>query len=87
MASGERGIDAPSHKECFGRGGSGPVAALFGEDYMKFVNKPTAVEARFEAGGAARPRRFTWEKTWLDVSDVGRQWIVAFCKNGRSLLY
>jgi hypothetical protein len=58
MASGERGIDAPSHKECFGRGGSGPVAALFGEDYMKFVNKPTAVEARFEAGGAARPRRF-----------------------------
>ncbi|MGD9099170.1 MAG: hypothetical protein PVF45_01735 [Anaerolineae bacterium] len=44
---------------------------------MKFVNEPTVVEARFEANGAVRPRRFTWEKTWLDVSDAGRQWVDA----------
>jgi hypothetical protein len=44
---------------------------------MKFVNEPTAIEAHFDASGAVRPRRFTWEKTWLDVSDVGRQWIDA----------
>ena len=41
---------------------------------MRFVNEPTAVEARFESDGAVRPRRFTWGQSWLDVSDVGRQW-------------
>ena len=41
---------------------------------MRFVNEPTAVEARFESDGAVRPRRFTWRQSWLDVSDVGRQW-------------
>jgi hypothetical protein len=44
---------------------------------MKFVNEPTAVEVHFDTGGAVRPRRFTWEKTWHDVSDVGRQWVDA----------
>ena len=41
---------------------------------MRFVDEPTAVDARFEADGAVRPRRFTWNTSWLDVSDVGRQW-------------
>jgi len=41
---------------------------------MRFVNQPTQVDARFDAGGSVRPRRFTWGGAWLDVSDVGRQW-------------
>ncbi len=41
---------------------------------MRFVDAPTAVEVRFEADGVVRPRRFTWNQAWLDVSDVGRQW-------------
>jgi hypothetical protein len=41
---------------------------------MRFVDEPTAVEAQFEADGAVRPRRFTWNGSWRDVSDVGRQW-------------
>ena len=44
---------------------------------MRFVQEPTAVEVRFEADGAVHPRRFTWQDAWLDVSDVGRQWIDA----------
>lgn len=42
---------------------------------MRFVNEPAAVEAHFEADGAVRLRRFTWGQRWLDVSDVGRQWL------------
>ena len=42
---------------------------------MRVVDEPTAVEARFETDGAVRPRRFIWTQTWLDVSDVGRQWM------------
>jgi hypothetical protein len=41
---------------------------------MRFVNEPTSVDARFDADGGVRLRRFTWEGGWLDVSDVGRQW-------------
>jgi hypothetical protein len=33
------------------------------------------VDAQFEADGSVRPRRFTWQGTRLDVSDVGRQWV------------
>jgi hypothetical protein len=50
---------------------------------MKFVNEAVAVEARFEADGAVRPRRFTRGGDWLDVSDVGRQWVAA---DGRHVL-
>ena len=50
---------------------------------MRFVDEPTAVEARFETDGADGPRRFIWTQTWLDVSDVGRQWIDA---DGRHVL-
>ena len=42
---------------------------------MRFVNEPTEVDTRFQADGRVRPRRFTWRQTWLDVSDVGRQWV------------
>ena len=42
---------------------------------MRFVDEPTAVDARFDADGAVRVRRFTWKGTHLDVSDVGRQWV------------
>jgi len=42
---------------------------------LRFINEPTAVEARFEIAGTVRPRRFTWGRSWLDVSDVGRQWM------------
>ncbi len=50
---------------------------------LRVVDEPTAVEARFETDGAVRPRRFIWTQTWLDVSDVGRQWIDA---DGRHVL-
>ena len=42
---------------------------------MRFVNEPTTVDARFADDGAVRPRRFTWDQAWLDVTDVGRQWV------------
>jgi len=42
---------------------------------MKFARQSTAVQVRFEGDGEVRPRRFTWEGRWLDVSDVGRQWV------------
>ena len=41
---------------------------------MRFVDEPTAVEARFDDDGDVHPRRFTWDQSWLDVSDEGRQW-------------
>jgi hypothetical protein len=41
---------------------------------MTFTDEPAAVDAHFEADGTVRPRRFTWGRAWLDVSDVGRQW-------------
>jgi hypothetical protein len=44
---------------------------------LRVVDEITAVEARFETDGAVRPRRSIWIRTWLDVSDVGRQWIDA----------
>ena len=42
---------------------------------MRFVDEPTVVDARFEADGQVRPRRFTWDRRWLNVTDVGRQWV------------
>jgi hypothetical protein len=42
---------------------------------MKLVNEPAAVETRFKVDGTVHPRRFTWGQRWLDVSDVGRQWL------------
>ena len=42
---------------------------------MRFIDEPAAVEARFESDGVVRPRRFTWGQSWIDVSDVGRQWV------------
>jgi hypothetical protein len=42
---------------------------------VRFVDEPTAVEVRFEADGTLRTRRFTWGQMWLNVSDVGRQWV------------
>lgn len=42
---------------------------------MNFVNEPTAVEVHFDIDGHIRPRRFSWNRNWLDVSDVGRQWM------------
>ncbi len=50
---------------------------------MRFVNEAVAVEARFEADGAVRPWRFTRGGAWLEVSDVGRQWVAA---DGRHIL-
>jgi hypothetical protein len=41
---------------------------------MKFTDEPTSLEVRFEDDGTVRPRRFTWNQGWLQVSDVGRQW-------------
>jgi hypothetical protein len=45
-----------------------------GGDAVRFVDEPTAVEARFDDDGAVHPGRFAWNRNWLDVSDVGRQW-------------
>lgn len=42
---------------------------------MRFIDEPTAVDAGFEVDGAVRPRRFTWDRRWRKVSDVGRQWM------------
>jgi hypothetical protein len=50
---------------------------------LKFVDEPTAVEVHFESDGAVRPRRFTWNQDWLNVSDVGRQWM---SQDGRHVL-
>ena len=41
---------------------------------MRIVNEPTAVDIRFAADGTVRPRRFIWNRSWLDVTDIGRQW-------------
>jgi hypothetical protein len=50
---------------------------------VRFVNEPTAVNIQFEIDGTVRPRRFFWNHAWLDVSDIGRQWIDA---KGRHVL-
>ena len=42
---------------------------------MRFIDEPTAVEAGFEVDGTVRPRRFMLDQSWLNVSDVGRQWV------------
>jgi hypothetical protein len=42
---------------------------------VRFVDEPTAVETRFETNGRVRPHRFVWQEAWLDVTDVGRQWL------------
>ena len=41
---------------------------------MKFTAEPIALEVRFEDNGTVHPQRFTWNRAWLQVSDVGRQW-------------
>jgi hypothetical protein len=44
---------------------------------VRFTDEPTSVDVHFEADGSVRPRRFTRNQDWLDVSDVGRQWMDA----------
>ena len=74
MAFGVRGMGALSHKEYSRRGSVGPAVPLPRGKPLRVVDETTAVKARFETDGADGPRRFIWTQTWLDVSDVGRQW-------------
>ncbi len=41
---------------------------------MKFVDIPTAVEARFDDAGRVTPRTFRWRGRDVRISDVGRRW-------------
>lgn len=41
---------------------------------MKFVNVPTAVEARFDEQGKITPIAFHWRGRDVRISDVGRRW-------------
>jgi hypothetical protein len=68
-------MGALSHKECFGRGSSKAAATLPGGNNVRFASEATAVDVRFETDGRVRPRRFMWERAWLNVSDVGRHWM------------
>ena len=42
---------------------------------MKFVDIPTAVEARFDDAGRVTPIAFSWQGRDVRISDVGRRWI------------
>lgn len=42
---------------------------------MDHREEGTVVDVRFEEDGSVRPRRFKWDQTWMDVLDVGRQWV------------
>ena len=42
---------------------------------MKFVDIPTAVEARFDEEGRITPTAFSWRGRDVRISDVGRRWI------------
>jgi hypothetical protein len=41
---------------------------------MKFVDIPTAVEARFDEDGRVTPRTLRWRGREVRISDVGRRW-------------
>ncbi len=41
---------------------------------MKFVDIPTAVEARFDEEGRVIPMTFHWRGRKVRISDVGRRW-------------
>ena len=41
---------------------------------MKFVDIPTAVEARFDEEGRVTPIAFSWQRRDVRISDVGRRW-------------
>lgn len=41
---------------------------------MKFVDIPTAVEARFDEEGRVTPIAFRWQGRDVYISDVGRRW-------------
>jgi hypothetical protein len=41
---------------------------------MKFVDIPTAVEARFNEEGRVTPIKFRWQGRDMRISDVGRRW-------------
>ena len=41
---------------------------------MKFVDIPTAVEARFDKEGRITPTAFRWRGRNVRISDVGRRW-------------
>lgn len=41
---------------------------------MKFVDIPTAVEARFDEEGTVTPISFRWRGRDVHISDVGRRW-------------
>ncbi len=41
---------------------------------MKFVDIPTAVEARFDEEGRVTPTAFSWRGRDVRISDVGRRW-------------
>jgi len=42
---------------------------------MKFVDIPTAVEARFDEEGQVTPITFRWQGREVRISDVGRRWV------------
>jgi len=41
---------------------------------MRFVDIPTAVEARFDEEGRVTPTAFHWQGREVRISDVGRRW-------------
>ena len=41
---------------------------------MRFVDIPTAVEARFDDAGRVTPTTFRWRGREVRISDVGRRW-------------
>ena len=41
---------------------------------MKFVDIPTAVEARFDEEGQVTPIAFSWQGRDVCISDIGRRW-------------
>ena len=36
--------------------------------------EPAEVEIRITTGGTITPLRFTWQKTWHSVAQIGRTW-------------
>ena len=41
---------------------------------MKFVDIPTAVEARFDEEGRVTPTAFRWRGRDVRINDIGRRW-------------
>ena len=46
-------------------------------------DQSTVVDARFEPDGRIRVRRFTWDRAWVTVTAVGRNWMA---EDGRHVL-